>query len=347
MDIFEFSATKVVKLDGVFESFKDEEGDLGGIFTRLNKLMISENHIKWDIAYLETYIGHLMVPRSFRWDVAPQKGDTDLEEWFEYFNQAGVSFLCFLVERKATKLVKLDDEIKLIKEKLNPIKEGEEYMEKSQSLLKVLEKEDKDQRAKKKKKYNRDLIDYHGNLVFNWQKKLLEEQAKAASSDMDISVPPVGGGGGSLGYSQAQSAVPKQGPPNPRMGGNNSYQSPRRGFSGVRGGPLQGYSGRPLVANGPGPQYQGPPSRPRGQPPRGRGWGHTTHRGRGSHIDHSEGWRQGRNSDWDPQSPFFYQSGGASGWDFNVPVQTSFFPLRDGDGFDGDWTYENTQYPQP
>lgn len=41
-------------------------------------------------------------------------------------------------------------------------------------LKKHLEKEERDQRSKKQKKYNRD--NYKANLVFNWQKKLIADQ---------------------------------------------------------------------------------------------------------------------------------------------------------------------------
>lgn len=75
-----------------------------------------------------------MVPRSLSWEVSPQKGDVQLEDWFTYFNTAGVNFLIFLIGRKNAKLVKLDEEIKSIKEKLHPINESSDYKDKSQSL---------------------------------------------------------------------------------------------------------------------------------------------------------------------------------------------------------------------
>ena len=57
------------------------------------------------------------------------------------------------------------------------------------SLLNYLEKEDRDQRNKKKKKFNRDLEDYQNSLVFNWQKKLLEEISKQNPIEMEVSDP--------------------------------------------------------------------------------------------------------------------------------------------------------------
>lgn len=96
--------------------------------------MISETHTQWDIAYLGTYIKNSMVPRSLRWEISPQKGETELEEWFKYFNQAGLSLLQFLIDRKSAKLAKIDIEIKAIKEKLGPNKDSDEYRERSQNL---------------------------------------------------------------------------------------------------------------------------------------------------------------------------------------------------------------------
>lgn len=152
MDIFECRATRVVNTEGGFKTYKDDEGDLGGLFMRLKNLTVSETHTQWDIAFLETYVKNGMVPRSLRWEVSPQKGDIEFEDWFKYFNTAGVNFLKFLIERKNTKLTRLDEEIKAIKEKLNPLREGSEYKDGSQSLLKTLEKEDREQKIKKKRK---------------------------------------------------------------------------------------------------------------------------------------------------------------------------------------------------
>lgn len=222
----------MLNTEGVFESYKEDESDLGGLFTRLKNLLISENHTKWDIAYLESYVKLGMVPRSLRWEVPPQKGDTDLEEWFKYFNLAGVSFLQFLIKRKVGKLARLDEEIKGIKTKLDPSREGEDYKDKSLNLLKLLEKDDKEQRTKKKKKFNRDLEDYHGNVVFTWQKKLLEEQARTVSNEMEVGnvlVDSVNPNNQSHGPSGPRSSSQRGRPVGPQ-----ARNSPRRGSGAYR-----------------------------------------------------------------------------------------------------------------
>lgn len=215
MDIFDYRASKKVNTNGVFEPYKEEEGDLSGLFTMLKNLTISETNTKWDVAYLETYVKLNMVPRSLRWEVSPQKGDIQLEDWYKYFNEAGVSLLRFLIERKLVKLSRLDEEIKTLKEKLTPLQDTVEYKDKSQVLLNILEKEDREQKYKKKKKYNRNLADYHGGVVFEWQKKLLAANANDTK--------------------------------------RGSYQSPHRTYNQDRGGSIQNYhpgpSHRPPKSN--------------------------------------------------------------------------------------------------
>lgn len=112
-----------------------------------------------------------MVPRSLRWEVSPQKGETDLEGWFVYVNDIGIQFLQFLLGKKHNKLKTLNDEICSVRDKLSPLKFHDVYKQKSDHLRLFLEKEDNDQKIKKKRKYNRDLADYSNQVVFKWQIK--------------------------------------------------------------------------------------------------------------------------------------------------------------------------------
>lgn len=152
MDIFEFRAKRVVDTEGVFDSNPMAIGsDVSGLFIRLKNLMISEVHTQWDIAFLDTYIKSAMVPRSLRWEVTPQKGEPNLDGWYKYFNDAGVDFLRFLVQRKGEKLIRLDEEIKLFKEKLLPFNNEDDYREGSKSLLKTLKKRKRTKNLKRRK----------------------------------------------------------------------------------------------------------------------------------------------------------------------------------------------------
>lgn len=169
MDIFEYRSQIVTNTEGVFDGIDDPRDDLAGCFLRLENVTIAEVHTRWDIAYLEEYVRLNMAPRSLRWDVNPQKEDSELAEWFKYFNEAGVNFLQFLIAKKKRKLTTLDLEINNIISKLTPFKSESEYMQRLEALKSILIKEESEQRIKKKRKYNRDIKDYSDNIVFKWQ----------------------------------------------------------------------------------------------------------------------------------------------------------------------------------
>lgn len=111
-------------------------------FLRLKNLAITEVHTRWDIAYLKEYVKMNMVPRSLRWDVNPQKEDSELAEWFKYFNEAEVNLLQFLIAKKTRKLTLLDSEINTIRSKLIPLKNESDYVQRSEALKTILIKEE-------------------------------------------------------------------------------------------------------------------------------------------------------------------------------------------------------------
>lgn len=178
MDVFDYRSSRVIAKDGIFEIGDAPVSDISGMFMRLKNLMVSEIHTQWDILFLAQYVTDSMVPRSLRWEVSPQKGETDFQDWFQFFNEAGGKLLQFLIKKKNDKLARLDGEIKIIKEKLSPFKDSEEYKEKSMNLRKILEKEETEQKIKKKKKFCRDVGDYKAGSVFVWQSKIAAETSE-------------------------------------------------------------------------------------------------------------------------------------------------------------------------
>lgn len=66
MDISDVRNNHGIDTEGVFDENSEHQGALAGGFMRLKNLMTSENHANWDTAFLE--------------------------EWFQYFNDAGLKF---------------------------------------------------------------------------------------------------------------------------------------------------------------------------------------------------------------------------------------------------------------
>lgn len=80
--------------------------------------------------------------------------NTVKKNWLLNSNDSGVAFLRFLAGRKSDKLARLDTEIKLVKDQLVPLRNGEEYKEHSKNLLKTFEKEENYQKLKEKEKFH-------------------------------------------------------------------------------------------------------------------------------------------------------------------------------------------------
>lgn len=219
MDIFEYRAARKVNTEGVFTAINNDS-EIGGLFTRLKNIMTSEIHLQWDILFLEQYISESMVPRSLRWEVHPQQGDPDLDSWYKYFNEAGIKFLDFLVTRKKTRLPLLDREIKEIKDKLLTFKNSNEYNSLSGGLQTHLEKEDRDQKNKKRKKYSRDLGDYKSGSVFSWQKFVTPNSLSEIPMESEVST--------------TNTTSTAQTNPAPMR----SIQTPNRGRGSTRGTPI-------------------------------------------------------------------------------------------------------------
>lgn len=58
-------------------------------------------------------------------------------ERFQFFNDAGIDFLTFLVDKKKKKVSRLNQGIKDIREKLNPFNQEEAYRLYSQELKEI------------------------------------------------------------------------------------------------------------------------------------------------------------------------------------------------------------------
>lgn len=152
--------------------------------------MVLELHLQWDLVFLEQYVTENMVPQSLRWDIYPQQGETHLESWYSYFNEAGTKLISFLITRKQNHLSKLDGEIKELKDGLLRYKNSVEYYFLSSNLQAHLIKEDRDQKTKKHKKYTQDIGDYRSGNVFSWQKPSISDPAMETNNGGTIALSP-------------------------------------------------------------------------------------------------------------------------------------------------------------
>lgn len=111
-------------------------------------------------------------------------------------------------------------------------------------------------------------------------------------------------------------------------------------------GPHHGAPGYGVPPNM-GAYYQDQAPKIQGQGPRGRDWGPSISRGRGSFIDNVDNWRQGQYGEGEYPSPSYFHPESSSGWEYNVPTSNAFFPLRDKDGPEGYQAPDPPHYPTP
>lgn len=122
-----------------------------------------------------------------RWDLGPNDGliDQDLaNDWFNFFNINEHKLSDLIILRRRFKLAKIETKITELKELLCPFKDSLEYKAKSTQIQKFIEKTDKDIKAKKIKKYQRDLKDYGDNSVYQWQEDVKEATIVSATSSL-------------------------------------------------------------------------------------------------------------------------------------------------------------------
>lgn len=175
MEVFSLLDNRTFDLDEIFE--RQDTNIIGNIessFRKIGHLMEKKINASWDIATHEKYIKDKIVPRRLRWDVPLNDGLTDkdsVDEWFHFFNNKGLDLLDLLIKRKQKKVRIINKTIEEIKLTLEPLKDTPEFHTLSKQLSRDIEQKDKENAARKKKKYQRDVKDFDDDLVFKWQNK--------------------------------------------------------------------------------------------------------------------------------------------------------------------------------
>lgn len=138
--------------------FKYESGGrpFGIKFKGLEKL-ITKEIVTWDIASLplEHYIKEGLIPPGLRWQLPLNGGEEDNHDtlaWEGFLNHCSTNAMLFIVDVRKNKLLKLNEQIEEFKQKLEPFKNLDDYMELScicQKNIKKVETGIKERKFKK------------------------------------------------------------------------------------------------------------------------------------------------------------------------------------------------------
>lgn len=90
-------------------------------------------------------------------------------EWLEFFNKVGRELQDLVLTRKQRKLGRINEQINIIRSKLEPMNESNQIKEFNNNMKRKLEKVDRDTQKKKVRKYNRDAADFKNNKIYAWQ----------------------------------------------------------------------------------------------------------------------------------------------------------------------------------
>lgn len=191
MDIFEFRTQNIRDLPINFESqlnMNPEMEDLEFIFKGLEKLMIKEISILWDIAALEHYIAEQMIPQGLRWQLPLNIGGEDAHDlmaWEEFLKHCSNNAMNLIVEMRKKKLLDINEQIEEYKMKLDPFKNLEDYQEFSTMCQRNLKKVEAGIKEKKFKKYLKTKNDFDNKTVFKWNKTINPLSSEQHGCDME------------------------------------------------------------------------------------------------------------------------------------------------------------------
>lgn len=175
MDPFNYLLNRQMDPECVFSSnheMADCEEDFSGTLKTLDNPLEKQIKVWWDVFTFEHYQKENLIFRSLRWEVSPQDGLNDqqyVDEWREFFNKAGRDLQSLVLSRKQIKLGLINEKIRIIQEKLEPIKDSNQIKEFNSNIKKKLEKIDRETQKKKVKKYMRDSNDFKTNKIYAWQ----------------------------------------------------------------------------------------------------------------------------------------------------------------------------------
>lgn len=175
MDLFNYLSDRQMNPEHVFsnnvEMTVDEE-DFSVTLRSLENLLEKQIKVWWDVFTFKHYQKENLIFRSLRWDVPPQDGLNDpvfMEEWLAFFNKAGRELQDLVLKRKQIKLGRINENIRQLQEKLEPIKESNQMKDFNINIKKKLDKVDREMQKKKVKKFTRDSNDFRTNKIYTWQ----------------------------------------------------------------------------------------------------------------------------------------------------------------------------------
>lgn len=133
MDIFDLRSKHEINIDCLSQeiNYNEVTTDTETLMTKTKWLLIKELNLKWHIATLSHYLERGLVPRSLRWEVAPEYQEEpsveEENEWAQFFIKKGLELVKFIIQRKQCKLREVQEKLVELQGALAPVKKTNEF----------------------------------------------------------------------------------------------------------------------------------------------------------------------------------------------------------------------------
>lgn len=231
MEAINFLSKRQINPDSVFSSsteLGDCDEDTTSLLKNLDHLLEKLLKTWWDVFTFKHYLKEKLIFKSLRWEVPPQDALTDpsfMKEWLDFFNKAGLELQDLVLTRKEFKFTKINEQIKDIERKLEPIKGTNSILEFNNNMKKKLEKLDREVQKKKVKKYIRDSTDFKNNKIYAWQNSGVGVEPMELNNTEGVA--PISSSGNqlekSIGKKNGKGKIEQHTPGHPRRGSQAQY----------------------------------------------------------------------------------------------------------------------------
>ncbi|KAM9320185.1 E3 ubiquitin-protein ligase TRIM63 [Gastrophryne carolinensis] len=164
-------------LDSLIGSYSEISNPIAKDQTLIKKQLevLKRRHIQYDL-HAVTFVEYLRarrILRGLRINLKPSfcKEGTDFHDrWFQILNKCSLDLMTLIVQSIQVQLKELDQEIQMVRDKLETSLDTGEFKTYIEPLDVTLQQYHNETLTMKLNKYKRDILDYESNRIYNWRK---------------------------------------------------------------------------------------------------------------------------------------------------------------------------------
>ncbi|OCT99728.1 hypothetical protein XELAEV_18005509mg [Xenopus laevis] len=151
----------------------DDDDTIPEIFNNLKKHMSQELLLCWDIVTLEKYVAMNRIPRGLRMRKFPtfaRDDDLFINKWNDTLSRCSFELMALIINHKKQDLIATRENINESQLLLSSLEKLPDLSDLDKKLKEHLSSLEQTVSSRKKKKLNRDRMDYENNAVYVWRR---------------------------------------------------------------------------------------------------------------------------------------------------------------------------------